>query len=276
MKTLLLIIPVLILASCYTPRYVYSPAAHNVPVLTAKGDSKLGINYSTNIAQKAKNSDKTFDSKGAGIDVQGVYAISKNLAVQASYYWRSERNEGNYLFNATDESVLRYRRNLTEAGIGYYSKIDSRGISWFQIFGGIGMGDFKFTDKPISNSVNTSEFFYKTSVTKYYLQPAVMILYNKLISISFSSRFSLLKFHNVRTDYSSTQLNNYKLDSLTHRPVIFWEPAVVNSFEFKKLKGVKFEYQLGLSLLTSKSFVDARAFNFSAGIFVDIPKMLKK
>jgi len=276
MKTLLPIIPVLILASCYTPRYVYSPAAHNVPVLTAKGDSKLGINYSTNIAQKAKNSDKTFDSKGAGIDVQGAYAISKNLAVQASYYWRSERNEGNYLFNATDESILRYRRNLTEAGLGYYSKIDGRGISWFQIFGGIGMGDFKFTDKPIPNSINASEFFYKTSVTKYYLQPAVMILYNKLISISFSSRFSLLKFHNVRTDYSSTQLNNYKLDSLTHRPVVFWEPAVINSFEFKKLKGVKFEYQLGLSLLTSKSFVDARAFNFSAGIFVDIPKMLKK
>jgi len=276
MKTILLIIPVLILASCYTPRYVYSPAAHNVPVLAAKGDSKLGMNYSTNIAQKAKNPDKTFDSKGAGIDVQGAYAISKNLAVQASYYWRSERNEGNYLFNATDESVLRYRRNLTEAGIGFYSKIDSRGISWFQIFGGIGMGDFKFTDKPIPNSINTSEFFYKTSATKFYLQPAVMILYNKLISISFSSRFSLLKFHNVRTDYSSTQLNNYKLDSLTHRPVVFWEPAVVNSFEFKKLKGVKFEYQLGLSLLTSKSFVDARAFNFSAGIFVDIPKILKK
>jgi hypothetical protein len=277
MKTLLLIIPVLILASCYTPRYVYSPAAHNVPVLTAKGDSKLGVNYSTNIAQRGKISDEKHDSKGSGIDAQGAYAIGKNLAVQAAYYWRSERNEGNFTYTSIDHSVLRYRRNLSEAGLGYYTKMDDRGISWFQIFAGMGAGDFRFTDKPTPGSTtNTSEFFYKTKLTKFYIQPALMVLYNKSISVSFSSRFSFLKFHNVQTDYSPTQLNNYKLDSITYRPVIFWEPAFINSFEFKKLKGVKFEYQLGLSLLTSKSFVDARAFNFSAGIFVDIPKMLKK
>ncbi|MCP9752662.1 hypothetical protein [Ferruginibacter sp. HRS2-29] len=276
MKILPVLFLILVFTSCYSPRYVYSPAAHNVPVLTAKKDSKLGINYSTNIAQRARNSEDNHASTGAGIDVQGAYAFSKHMAVQAAYYWRKEMNEGNFTFTAVDNSILRYRRNLTEAGLGYYTKMNDSGTSWFQLFGGMGVGDFRFTDKPIPGSANTNEFFYKTKLTKFYIQPVVMVLYDKSISLSFSSRFSFLKFHHVRTDYSSTELNNYKLDSITHRPVIFWEPAFVNSFEFKKLKGVKFEYQLGLSLLMSKSFVDARAFNFSAGAFVDIPKMLRK
>lgn len=276
MKTLPSLLLILAFAGCYSPRYVYSPAAHNVPVLTAKNDSKLGINYSTNIAQKARGAENSHNSKGSGIDVQGAYAISKKLAVQAAYYWRSEINEGNFLLTTVDNSVLRYRRHLTEAGLGYYTKMDDQGITWFQVFGGIGAGEFRFTDKPVPGSTNTNEFFYKTKLTKFYIQPAIMALFNKSVSLSFSSRFSLIKFRNVQTDYSDIQLNNYKLDSITHRPVIFWEPAFVNSFEFKKLKGVKFEYQLGLSLLMTKSFVDARSFNFSAGVFADIPKMLRK
>ena len=39
----LIVVSIIIIgASCNTPRYIYSPAAHNVPVLTKKGDTKNG------------------------------------------------------------------------------------------------------------------------------------------------------------------------------------------------------------------------------------------
>ncbi|MEI9958043.1 MAG: hypothetical protein WDM90_17465 [Ferruginibacter sp.] len=47
----------LLLFSCYTPRYVYSPSAHNVPVLLKKGDSKIAANYSANLAGNTHRSD---------------------------------------------------------------------------------------------------------------------------------------------------------------------------------------------------------------------------
>ena len=39
MRVLLAIITVISLASCDTPRYAYSPTAHNVPVLVKQGDA---------------------------------------------------------------------------------------------------------------------------------------------------------------------------------------------------------------------------------------------
>lgn len=48
LPSLIFICFTIIMASCNTPRYIYSPFAHNVPVLTKKGDSKIGAVYSTN------------------------------------------------------------------------------------------------------------------------------------------------------------------------------------------------------------------------------------
>lgn len=263
------------LASCYTPRYVYSPSAHNVPAFTEKNESKLGAYYSSNLTQKSIRNNQRKINKGAGLDVQGAYAISKRFAVQASYFNRTEQNEGSFSFFIRDSAAIRYRRNLTEAGFGYYTKMNEPGTAFFQLFAGIGTGRFKFTDNGIDQNNVAFAKYFNTKVTKFYLQPAIMVNYRKLITFSFSSRFSLLDFHNMRTNYTAPELNNYRLDSIGHSPVVFWEPAFVNSFAFKKLTGVLFEYQTGLSLLLSKRFLDARTFNFSIGAFMDIPKLLR-
>jgi len=262
----------LIISSCYTPRYVYSPSAHNVPLLTNKGDSKLAFNYSSNLSFATHTNGTVNESYG--YDIHGAYAIGKHLAVQSGYYSRHEKNDGNFTTNL-DSSIIRYRRNLFEFGLGYFNKFDSASHFIFQVFAGAGMGQFSFTDNGKNQGGVMYSRFHKSAITKVYLQPAMVFRPNGQITLSVSSRFSFIDFYNISTDYSSSELRNYELDSLGHSPVVFWEPAFINSFGFKKVPGLRLEYQLGMSLLMSRKFVDGRSFNFSAGLVLDLPKLLK-
>ena len=261
--------------SCYSPRYVYSPAAHNVPVLVNKGDSKLAFNYSTNLAKRNQSDVQVKDNHGTGFDLQGAYAVSKNFALQLNYYHRKEKNSGDFNAGNLDSSVINYTRNLTEIGFGYYRRLmrNDRGI--FQVFAGVGFGRFGFTDIGRDQNGIFHNNFHDAHVTKLYVQPAFTIK-NKNFAASLSSRFSLIFFGDIKTDYNSIELDKYKLDSLNSRPRLFWEPAIVNTFGFKKLPGLHLEFQVGLSLLESKLFIDYRSFNFSAGVLFDVPKLLKR
>src|SRR6187200_3205193 len=100
--------PVLIIffASCYTPRYMYSPSAHNVPVLVQKGDSKLSAMISTNLSENSGNHGQVNESKSRGFDLQGAYAITDNFAVQASYLNRTESNNGDTESGRLDHSFI--------------------------------------------------------------------------------------------------------------------------------------------------------------------------
>ena len=262
------------LTSCYTPRYVYSPSAHNVPVLVNKGDSKLAFNYSTNFAKKnAEGIVK--DNWSSGIDLHGAYALTKKFAVQINYSHRREKNNGDFSSINLDSSVINYTRNLTEIGFGYYRRLMRNEQGIFQVFAGIGFGRFGFTDIGRDQNNVFHDNFHEVGITKLYVQPAFTIR-KKNFAASLSSRFSLVYFNNIETDYSATELDKYKLDSLSYRPRLFWEPAIVNTFGFKKLPGLQLEFQLGLCLLQSPLFIDYRSFNFSAGVLFDVPKLLRK
>ena len=112
-RILFVLLILVILASCNTPRYAYSPSAHNVPVLAKKGDSKLGAVYSTNFAGERDIDGETVDERTRGIDVHGAVAISDHFAIQAAYFYRWEKTTG-----GNDTATIRYNRNLGEFGIG--------------------------------------------------------------------------------------------------------------------------------------------------------------
>jgi len=267
---------VIALSSCYTPRYVYSPAAHNVPVLVNKGDSKLAFNYSSNFSKSNTSEGIVKDNRSAGFDLQGAYAISNKFALQVNYYHRTEKNNGDFSANNLDSSVINYTRNLTEFGFGYYRRLLHNDQGIFQVFVGVGFGRFKFTDIGRDQNNVFHNNFHDAGITKLYVQPAFTIRNKKNFAASISSRVSLIYYRDIKTDYSATDLDNYKLDSLSFRPRLFWEPAIVNTFGFKKLPGLQLEFQVGLSLLQSRLFIDYRSFNFSGGVLFDVPKLLKR
>jgi hypothetical protein len=112
---LLIISLVILLLSCNTPRHAYSPAAHNVPVLTKKGDSKLGAVYSTNAVGPETIADVKIDTRRRGFDLQGAVAVTDNFAIQASHFYRWEKTAG-----GPDSITIRYKRNITEIGVGVF------------------------------------------------------------------------------------------------------------------------------------------------------------
>lgn len=273
--TLLLIVHCFFYSSCYTPRYVYSPSAHNVPLFAKKGDSKMGINYSSNLPGSKTINNQVFRGKSSGFDLHGAYAFHKKFAVQVNHFSRAEQNGGNYS-TTRDSAIIRYRRKLTELGAGYYTKLNPESSLIFQLFAGIGIGNFSFTDR--GKDVNQVAYtrYHKSGIFKFYVQPAFQYQNKKRIAAALSSRFSVINFGNIRTDYTPQEQANFELDRISSSPVLFWEPAFVNSFGFKKFPGFLLEYQAGLSLLMSRRFVDARSFNLSIGIQIDPPQLLKR
>lgn len=163
MKYFPVFLVLLCIYSCYTPRYVYSPSAHNVPVLTKKGDSKLSANYSSNLSfgRMPGNGLKN----NYGYDLQGAYAITENIAIQSSYYSRHEKNEGSFS-NNRDSSIIRYDRHLYEFGVGYFRHLDT-GHLIFQVFGGVGFGKFMFTDNGRNPGGVSYSNFHIADIQKY-------------------------------------------------------------------------------------------------------------
>ncbi|MGG9960181.1 hypothetical protein [Ferruginibacter sp. SUN106] len=269
---LLLIAVCVSLFSCYSPRYVYSPAAHNVPVFTKKGDSKLAANYSFNLSENTIKDSVPVKAKAHGYDLQAAYAITKHWAVQLNYFQRTERNTGDFDTGIRDSVVINYKRNLAEIGGGYFHLLKNR-QSLFQVFAGIGFGKSSFTDDGKDPNRVYRNRYHQMNVTKVFIQPAFTVMSKKNFATTFSSRLSAVYFTNINTNYTAAELDNYKLDGLNYSPRIFWEPAIVNTFGFKKLPGLKLEFQLGFAFLVSRRFVDARAFNLSGGLLFDLPKL---
>ena len=252
---------------------MYSPAAHNVPVLVKKGDSKLAFNYSLNAADKASDKNVYKDGKVRGYDLQAAYAVTNNWAVQFNYVHRTEQNSGDFGPGLRDSTVIDYRRRLTEIAAGYFHQLDNNKRVLFQVFAGVGFGKFGFTDNGRDYNGVLRSRYHHMDITKVFIQPAVMIRSKNNFAASLSSRNSIIYFRNIKTNYTATELNNYTLDSLNYRPKFFWEPALVNNFGFKKLPGVQLEFQMGFAFLMSRQFADYRSFNVSAGLLFDLPKL---
>ena len=264
---ILLVISILfILASCNTPRYVYSPSAHNVPVLTKKGDSKIGAVYSTNAVGNQSQNGKEIDNRSRGFDLHGAVAITNNFAIQASHAYRWEKTEG-----GPDSVTIKYKRNLTEIGLGYYLPMNDKQNTFFQVFAGAGLGRFSFTDVD-KIAVN----YHQANITKVYLQPAILFKSKGSFTTSVALRFSGISYSKIKTSYSASQLKDYHLDDLSGRTKWFFEPATVSSFGFKNVPGLRVEVQAGLSFLMAQNYVDYRKFNFSIGTWLDVGKLFTK
>lgn len=266
---------VLMIASCETPRYAYSPTAHNVPSFKKAGDTKISGSFSSNFDINETN-DSYQRNRSNGYDVQAAVAATNHLAVQGSYYSRTERNYDTYS-SYFDSSTINVKRTMWEAGLGFYTGLDKRNNNSFALYGGIGQGNMKLRDKGIDNSSFTPYTrFYNADLFKYYLEPSMTFRKGSVFTFSVATRLSAIRFKNIRTDYSYDERRSFDLDSLNRFTWYFFEPCIVNSFGFNKLPGFRIEYQFGLSLLLSgENSFQYRPFNFSVGLLFDIPKLIK-
>ena len=268
----LIIVLLFLLEACYTPRYVYSPAATNVPVLEKKGDNKLAAYYS----YSPFSSRPSRQYYNYGLDIQAVYAISGHWALLANESFRYEKNSGDFSFILSDSSVIRYRRNLIEIGGGYFTPLSKAGNIRFQCMGGLGLGKFTMDDNGRDNLNQYYSRFHETGITKLFIQPAIQLRYNRYFTTSFATRFTVLWYHDIKTNYTAEELQAFLLNELSTSPRTFLEPSVINLFSFKKWPAYRIELQFDFASLVSHRFLDYRSINISAGATVDFSKLKKQ
>ena len=262
----LVIIIVIFFSSCYSPRYVYSPVTQNIPMVSKKKDVQAGAFIAGGLSGY-----KNKGSKGAynlGMDLHLAYAFTNHFAAMINQSNRWEQNGSNNDVFAGDSIVIKYKRSLTEAGGGYYSSFNNDNTC-FQFFAGVALGTFNINESNARNRTTLGRFHH-SSIEKIFIQPAIISGMTRNFTTAFSSRFSIVYFDKVTTDYSATELHDYFLSDLSGSPVFFWEPSMTYVFGFKHLHGVKFEGQLGFSVLMNRRFVDYRTMNIAFGVTSDL------
>ncbi len=251
---------------------MYSPAATNVPILTKKGDSKLAAYYSNS----------TFGGRDIkkinsfGFDAQAAYAVNKHWLLMINQSYRYEKTSDDFETYVPDSSFIRYKRSLTEIGGGYFTAMNDSSKLFVQFTGGIGFGKFGFDDNGRDAVGGYYSRFHRSNVTKLFFQPALQLRFSKSFTSSFASRFVVLWYHSIKTNYTEAEQNSYLLNGLTASPRTFWEPAIINNFSFNKLPALEFELQFGFAALISRRFIDYRAVNISAGLIINIAKLKKQ
>ena len=256
----------LLLNSCYSPRYVYSPATQNIPLVHKKNDVKVAAYISSGLGSNDFQVYKK--SSNIGLDVHTAYAFTNHFAAIINYYNRWEYNGVDNDVIRGDSITINYKRHLFEFGGGYFTMLDSANTA-IQLFGGLGFGNFQINETIARNRTSAGRF-HRSTVTEVFIQPVIISGYNKKFTAAFSSRFSAIFYGNIKTDYSDAELKQYFLYGLSPSPVFFWEPAMDYTYGSKKLPGVRIELQIGLSILMNRRFVDYRTINMALGLTSDL------
>lgn len=247
------------ISSCYTPRYVYSPVTQNIPSIDKKNDVELSASYATSI--------DIFHSKSnynRGLDLHAAWAFSNHFAIMLNENFRWERNSTNDTYFQGDSSFLTYKRNFIELAAGYFTSMKKSKKMQFQVFAGAAFGSSRISDDFFSNGILTKKY-HQNRVTKLFIQPSFIYKPGSNFNAALSSRFTEILFSHIQTNYTSVELNNYLLDSLTFSPVFFWEPALTYTFGFKKFP-FKFRVQGSVSVLLNHRFVEHRSSNIGIGL----------
>lgn len=260
-----------VLYSCDSPRYIYSPAPPNNPYFKEKGESKLAAYYSGGSSR-----DRVSGAKNRGFDLQAAYAVGNHLAVTATHFNRRERDiYPDEYYNFFDSSDINYKRSITDIGLGYFVPVNEPGTLSFNIFGGIGLGKFSFTDRGIDNTGQLYGRFHRTSVTKGFVQPAFNLMANEYFRAAIIGRLSFVHYNNAVTNYSDEESRYFSLDRINNRTFTFFEPTLYFQVGFAQTPWLKIDGGITLSSdpASRVSGLETRNFNASVGLCFDFSKL---
>jgi hypothetical protein len=287
---------IVVLSSCHTPRYIYSPAPPNTPFFTHKNQSVLAAYVSGGDGRRSGyDSLRTVKPRNQGFDLQGAYSISDHFAITADYFKRKERdvfNPGDInipddtYYNFFDSSVVNYNRNLFSLGVGYFKILDRKQSITFNVYAGIGFGKFSFTDKGSDKSGVAYQRQHSADITKWYIQPSIHFIEKNYFAMGLVTKFSIVNYRNVSSSYNSEERSYYSLDWLdVKKSIIFFEPGLTIQGGPAKQDWVKIQ---GIFCFSSNPFLfspdqeyvsrqlRARSFSASIGLNFDLMRLMKK
>lgn len=256
----------IIYGGCVTPRYIYSSSKLNNPYFKEKGESKAGAYYSS-------SDNGSTGEHSAGLDIQSAYAISNHWAVMGSYFYRNEKD----FFDNSDDydtSVIRYKRNLFEGGVGYFIAINHRKTITANLYTGAAIGNFSFKEKGYLRSGVTNKF-HNAHITKWFIQPSFNFSPGRYVRFAYIFRPSFVHYGNVRTNYSDMELADYKLD-VAGKTITMMEQELNLQVGLPSLPWLKLDLGISGAGLTDPEDYYVREISYSVGFNIDFSKMKKK
>ena len=224
-----------ILTSC-SPLY-YSPNAHNVPLLSQKGEASLNLSLSGG------------DDVTNAVEIQGAYAVAKNIALLGNFY-TARGNEPDYGSG---------KGSLLEVGAGYFKPFSPKFI--FEAYAGGGLGG-------VTNFYNPDKLNYsRLRFTKFFIQPAFGFE-SRYFDITLSLRTARLNYHAFNFTETARVEDLTNIQNIKNQPTYYLlEPALTLRGGFSNLK---IQIQLVKSKnLTYKEFVQEYT-NLNLGLYFRI------
>lgn len=271
MRTSLTITPYLflliLLASCRSYRHAYSPGPHNNHSFRAKNESNLAVYYSGADGNNGIASTK----KNEGIDILAGYAITDHLAVTGGFSARREKDGVVSLVGVEpfDSSELSYRRRTMDIGIGYFTT-NARKKASFSIYGGFAKGNFSINDSGIDSASAPYSRFYKSNISKFYLQPGFRFWLGDDVSLAFAWRYFLLNFNPQQTNYSADEQEYFYLDKLKKSNLLTSELSFGLEYTLSSAPWLKFSASTTVVMGWLKQFPSTRGICGSIGVGFDL------
>ena len=276
----LLIITVTLFSSCWKPAYrnIYASQAANINYFKQKGDSKLTGYYSGD--GKSKND---------GYNIQGGYAITNHWALMAAYTFKQEHQTyrydsvrfrpigfGTYEANIFDSSVINYKRNTFELGLGYILPLNHRKTITYNLYLGISEGKYSISDAGLDSKNKNYNRFYNNKITKYFVQGSFNFMPIDLVHFSIGGKISFLNYFSVNTSYDSSELSYFFLDKIPNKTFTIWEPYFNLQFALPKYPWIKMDGQISFCSTLYAQYPRTKTFNGSVGLTIELNKLLKK
>jgi hypothetical protein len=202
-----LLIAICFLASCHIERKIYSPLPVNNPSVQKKNDFSVNATI----------------SEPKGFDMNGGFAITNHMAIIAGAYTHKnkDREEKHGFTNQYDSSNLLYRHNGFTIGAGaFFPVFGKQSRSYLSFYSGINSGSFKMNEEfyRISPVPSASPMVnaYKSRLHRYFLQGSLSY-YGDQVEASLNTRYNLVEYKKVTTDYTDNQLTEYQLPPFVSR-----------------------------------------------------------
>lgn len=252
----LAIISYSLITGCNTPRYIYSSSKLNHAYLKKKGEGKISGYYSSANNNSAREMSE-------GVDFQAAYAMSDHWLLNASFF---HRNEADKYMTSRDEKTIRYKRNLTEFGSGYYLSLNTTESIFLSFTAGIAFGRFDINEGGyVAGSPTSAGYFHNASVTKPYFQTAFNFFAVPSIRFAVILRPSFVKYGNVKTNYSEEQLWTYRIH-VAGRTVGMFESELNMQLNHPKIPWLNLEIALCNASPFRNDYYAVRQNNVSVGL----------
>ncbi|MCX6328876.1 MAG: hypothetical protein NTZ85_05070 [Bacteroidia bacterium] len=246
---IILLISVL-LNSCTTPHFYYTPIIQNVPLFNDKNQ------FSGDLAG-------SFGTVNNCFEIQTAFSLPGHIALTANYMTGGNDNSSEYYNDFA-------RINYFESSLGYYRSFENIGV--FEIYSGYGRGYQRHAFTSWQSWSLESDGRADMSYSKIFIQPDIGIK-KGWMEAAFSCRLSRLNFTDIKIDNSVY----YHLDELNtlrqnNTPWLI-EPA----FTFRGgSKSVKGQIQVVFSQNLTNSYLMFERFRFNIGLYISLSKKQSK